>query len=257
MEFTGGWDSAAALVDGRWVERRPRHPRAEILLRRETHLMSWLAPRLPVPVPVPWVAQREPLVVRHELVPGEPFDPSVNNRPAVGLIGHQLGEFLRALHATPVDAAVRHGLASAAEVRRERAELLERFRTEVVPLLPGDRKSQALDLLESASDARTDTVVHGDLGPEHILTDGRSLTGVIDFGDAHIGDRALDLAWALHGAPSGFAHAVGTAYGVTDALREGALLWHRLGPWHEVLHGLDTATPELVRTGVGGVLSRL
>ncbi|MEU3378348.1 phosphotransferase [Streptomyces caelestis] len=34
-----------------------------------------------------------------------------------------------------------------------------------------------------------------------------ALTGVIDFGDAHIGDPAVDLAWALNGTSPAFAEA--------------------------------------------------
>lgn len=74
MSFSGGWDSAATLVDGRWVDRRPRRPEVADQLRRETRLMPWLAPRLPVPVPVPRVVNSDPLVVRHEYLPGEPID---------------------------------------------------------------------------------------------------------------------------------------------------------------------------------------
>lgn len=39
------------------------------------------------------------------------------------------------------------------------------------------------------------SVIHGDIEPPHILLDGTSFTGVIDFGDILIGDRACDLGW--------------------------------------------------------------
>ncbi|WP_158849772.1 phosphotransferase [Saccharothrix deserti] len=102
MDFDGGWDSLARLVDGRWVERRPRRPDVVEQLRRETRLMPWLAPRLPLPVPVPEVVSEEPFVVRHVLVPGEPLE--------IPEHGHQLGLFLRALHDCPADEAIRLGV---------------------------------------------------------------------------------------------------------------------------------------------------
>lgn len=46
-----------------------------------------------------------------------------------------------------------------------------------------------------------------DLGPGHLLAQDGALTGVIDFGDAHIGDPAVDLAWALNGTSPAFAEA--------------------------------------------------
>ncbi|WP_205826137.1 hypothetical protein [Microbispora catharanthi] len=42
-------------------------------LLMETRLMPWPAQRLPLPVPIPHVLRQEPLVVRHEMVAGEPL----------------------------------------------------------------------------------------------------------------------------------------------------------------------------------------
>ena len=38
-------------------------------------------------------------------------------------------------------------------------------------------------------------VIHADIEPPHILIDGTRFSGVIDFGDALIGDRACDFGW--------------------------------------------------------------
>ena len=35
-------------------------------------------------------------------------------------------------------------------------------------------------------------MIHGDLGAEHVFVDGDRISGVIDWGDAAIGDPALD-----------------------------------------------------------------
>lgn len=251
-DFPGGWDSEARLVDGRWVERRPRRPEVGRRLRRETRLMPWLAPQLPLLVPVPQPIPDEPYAVRHELVPGEPVaDPG----PAHG---RALGRFLRALHAAAPAEAVRQGAPAAEEAAAERAALAADFRARVLPLLPAELDRPARELLEALPACPADTLVHGDLGPEHVLGHGDALTGVIDFGDVHIGDPAIDLAWALHGTPRGFAEALAAEYGgVTPELRARSLIWHRLGPWHEVVYGLDVAGPETVRSGLAGTVSRL
>ncbi|UGT54618.1 aminoglycoside phosphotransferase family protein [Nocardia asteroides] len=251
MEFAQGWDSRAVLVAGRWVERRPRRPEVAEQLRRETRLMPWLAPRLPLPVPVPRLWSEIPLAVRHDLVPGRAIA-----SPGAGH-GRALGAFLRALHDSPAAEAIRHGLPSADRTRADRAAAVARFRADVVPLLPLPQRNPALAVLAAVAAAPADTVVHGDLGPEHVLVDGGRVSGVIDFGDVHLGDAANDLAWPLYGAPAEFAAAIAAAYGVTDELRERALLWHRLGPWYEVTHGMDIGDAEVVSAGVTGVLDRL
>lgn len=249
--FSDGWDSAARLVDGRWVERRPRRPEVNERLRMETRLMPWLAPQLPLPVPVPHVVSAEPLVVRHALVGGEPVD-----APGAGH-GRALGRFLRSLHAAdPVEAA-RLEAPDRRRVLGDRAALVADLRSRVLPLLAEDHHGPAEALLAAMDGLPTDTLVHADLGPAHVLGRDGSLTGVIDFSDAHLGDPAIDLSWTLHGTPRAFAEALATAYGVTPALRRRALLWHRIGPWHEVLHGLTTNDPVTVRSGLDGVLARL
>ncbi|MEV2270971.1 phosphotransferase [Nonomuraea africana] len=244
-----GWDSVATLVDGQWIDRRPRRPEVVELLVMETRLMPWLAPRLPLRVPVPRVIAVEPLVVRHEVVPGGPV------RELTAVQGRQMGGFLRALHQVDVVEAVGHGLPDAERTLREREAVLRRFREVVVPML-AERRA-AGELLEAVEGLPADTVVHADLGPEHLMAVDGELTGVIDFSDAHVGDRAIDLAWLLHGTPAPFAQALAEAYSVTEEERERALLWHRLGPWHEVLYGLDVADPATVESGLSGVRERL
>ncbi|WP_312877934.1 phosphotransferase [Lentzea indica] len=202
MTFLGeGWDSTADLVGGRWVERRPRRAEIGPQLVRESVVMPWLAPLLPLPVPVPVVVSREPLVVRHELVPGDELA-TLN-----AVQGRQLGEFLLALHAVPVEEAVRLGVGSMPLP-------VERFCDEV--RVPGGE-----ELLARIDGLPVDTLVHGDLGPEHVLGRDGVLTGVIDFGDLHVGDAAIDLAWALNSTPREFADALASAYGVTDAAGAG------------------------------------
>ncbi len=240
MTYLGeGWDSTAALVDGRWVDRRPRRPQIEAQLLRETVVMPWLAPLLPLPVPVPFVASTSPFVVRHEIVPGAEIATLTAEQ------GRQLGEFLLALHAVAVSEVARLGV-------RRRSLPVERFRAEVLPLVP-----EGAELLAALDGLPADTVVHGDIGPEHVLGSDGVLTGVIDFGDLHIGDPAVDLAWVLHSTPMEFAEAVVESYGVTDELRERALVWHRLGPWDEVLYGNDIGDPELAASGLAGVRARI
>ncbi|MEV6769644.1 phosphotransferase [Nocardia sp. NPDC051030] len=250
MEYSGGWDSSATLVDG-WVERRPRRPEVSAQLLRETVLMPWLAPRLPLRVPIPVVLSETPLVVRHALVSGDQIvAPSSEH-------GRAVGEFLEALHRSPVADAVAHGLLPAAHTKRDRLRNTDRLRVDVLPLIPVELREKAVAVLDAIADFPADTVVHGDLGPEHVLVDGDRVTGVIDFGDTHIGDAAVDLAWCLFDTPVEFAEAVGVAYGVTDALRERALVWHRLGPWYEVTYGLDIGDMAIARSGLEGLVDRL
>ncbi|WP_432849039.1 phosphotransferase [Amycolatopsis sp. CA-161197] len=235
-----GWDSVATLVDARWVERRPRRAEVRELLLRETRVMPWLSQRLPVRVPVPVVWREEPLVVRHELVSGGQADVLTTGH------GRVIGEFLRVLHAVDVGEAAARGV-----VATDRAEVLAEFADVVVPLVGG---AAVLDEIRAFP---VDAVVHADLGPEHVLVDKGQVSGVIDWSDLCVDDRARDLAWALFGASPAFALGVAEAYGVTEELHRRAWAWHRLGPWFEVTHGVAMGQPDLVESGLAGVRARL
>jgi aminoglycoside phosphotransferase (APT) family kinase protein len=251
-DFDNGWDTTATLVEGRWVDRTPRRPEVEPQVRREVALMPWLAPLLPLPVPVPRIVSQEPLTVRHALIIGEAC-------PGTSAAhGRVVGAFLRALHSVDTDQAVRSGARDAETSCAEAQEIRDRMAVDVLPLLPRPERAAGVALLERMSVPPPDPrLVHGDLGPQHIRVVGDEVTGVIDWGDCGLGDPALDLAWTRYGAGPVFAAALETAYSPeADVLARG-LDWHLLGPWHEVTYGLDTGQPSYVESGLAGAVRRL
>lgn len=240
-----GWDSKA-WTDGVWLYRDPRRPEVVPRLLAEADLLPWLAPQLPLPVPVPELTATG---VRHHLLPGT----SLVDAP----VGKALGSFLRALHEVDPAEAVHHGALAAETARAERSAVQARMAAEVLPRLPEDVRRPGEDLLAEIAQATYASLVHGDLGPDHILVTGDVVTGVIDWTDAHIGDPALDLSWLLYGAQQIVAEAVASSYEPDEDVKRRAFAWHRLGPWYEVLYGLDTERPELVESGLAGVIRRL
>jgi aminoglycoside phosphotransferase (APT) family kinase protein/8-oxo-dGTP pyrophosphatase MutT (NUDIX family) len=253
VEPEQGWDAMATVVEGRWLDRRPRYPDYEVQLRTETRLMPRLAPLLPLPVPVPVVLDEEPLRVRHVMIPGSPAPDGALDAEE----GRRLGEFLRCLHDLPVNIYVEAGVPDAVAARAELLATLERFLHRVRPLLPEELRESASELLRSVALRTPTTLVHGDVGPRHVLCEDGHITGVIDWSDAREADPALDLAWALYGTPEAFAEAVATAYGVTDDELARALAWYRLGPWYEVLWGLGPGGQEFTDSGLAGIVARL
>ncbi|GAA1030271.1 MULTISPECIES: phosphotransferase [Amycolatopsis] len=233
-----GWDSVATLVDGRWVERRPKRDEVRAWLLRETTVLPWLAPQLPLPVPIPVVWQENPLVVRRELVPGEPGELTADD-------GGALGRFLRALHSADVPKA------------RELGAVPEDLALDAVPPLLGPLADRARALLAEVEDYPADTVVHGDVGPEHVLKQDGRVSGVIDWSDVSIGDPARDLAWLLFGTSAECVAAFSAEYEVTPELRRRAWAWNQLGPWYEVTYGLENDRPDLVESGLAGTRARL
>jgi aminoglycoside phosphotransferase (APT) family kinase protein len=247
-----GWDMRATLVDGRWVDRSPRRADVVPQVRREVAVMPWLAPQLPLPVPVPRVVSEDPLVVRHAYVSGVPCP------GASAAHGRAVGEFLLALHAVDPAAAVDQGARDAAASFAAAQEVRDRMQEDVLPLLPSRVRAQGEALLRRMSvPPPAPRLVHGDLGPTHVLVVGDRVSGIIDWGDCCVGDPALDLAWTRFGAGPTFAQALDAAYDPADDVLARGRDWHLLGPWHEVVFGLESGRPGYVDSGLEGAVSRL
>jgi aminoglycoside phosphotransferase (APT) family kinase protein len=240
-----GWDSRVVDIAGRRILRIARNQWARDGYAVEAKLLPRLAPHLPVQVPMPLRRGERWTLTRR--IPGQ-----VIGSVAHSALGAEAAAFVAALHAFPVADA------RAAGVRDERREVdLKTFRELVLPLLGEDERDAGEQLLVEHERARFEPVlVHADLGPEHILVNGRRISGVIDWTDARIGDPAIDLAWPLYGAPAEFAATFAATYGVDGRLARRALVHHALGPWHEVVHGLRTDR-RWVATGLDGVRARL
>jgi aminoglycoside phosphotransferase (APT) family kinase protein/8-oxo-dGTP pyrophosphatase MutT (NUDIX family) len=254
VEPEQGWDSHAVIVEDRWVDRSPQRPDVGPRLRAEAAVLPRLAPLLPLAVPVPVVMEDDPLRVRHPIVRGEPCDPDALTADD----GRAVAELLLALHATSPEVYANSGIPDGETAFAHLLEVIDGMRERVLPLLPEDRRAEGAELLDAVAEPQTTRcLIHADLGPMHVLVvDGR-VHGVIDWSDMVVGDPALDLAWTLHGTPAAFADALATTYGVTGELRARSLLWRRLGPWYEVLGGVDFLGQEYVDSGLGGVLARL
>jgi aminoglycoside phosphotransferase (APT) family kinase protein len=238
VEIDDGWDYKVLILDGEWVLRIPRHRLALEELEKEIELLPTIADRLPVQVPRFAHVSHEPRYVVYPLIRGDRF---TDEDP------RGVRAFLDALHDIPLDEVAAPHPDWSDTYRRQADE----FRRVVLPLLDPDECARGEALLAEVEtlEGFAPALTHSDLGPEHLLVRAGRLVGVIDWGDARIGDPALDYAWLLNGP---FPH-----WDVDDELRRRALIYHRLGPWFEVHYGVFTEQPAWVRSGLEGVRSRL
>jgi aminoglycoside phosphotransferase (APT) family kinase protein len=236
VEIDDGYDFKVVIVDERWVVRMPRRAQVVEALEQEIALLPVLAASLPVAVPRFELVSHEPPFVVYRLLAG---------RPLVDEDSAGARAFLEALHAVETD--VLPPLDWIAAYRGNCAD----FERLVLPLLDVDERRRARGLFAEVETLAgfEPRVIHGDLGPSHLLVDGGRLRGVIDWGDARRGDPALDYAWLLNVPFPG--------WDVDDELRRRSRFYHRLGPWFEAHHGLLAGRDEHVAGGLAGIRTRL
>lgn len=230
-----GWDNVAFEVGGEWLFRFPRRALGAGCLLAELQALPHIAPNVPLAVPVPrFVGRPAPgfpaPFAGYRRLPGVTACCAALEPDARRALARPLGEFLRALHALDTAPLLAAGVGldtlERTGVERQAAKA-ERY---LVPLLEGPwadsarlgRRALQRALGELPPDssqvgAAQRTLVHGDLYGRHLLVDeGGRLSGVIDWGDVHIGDAALDLALASSFLPPAAHDELRAAYGGPD-----------------------------------------
>ncbi len=215
----GGWDNRVWRLGDELAVRLPRTPHAPALLRTEQRWLPVLAPRLPLPVPVP-VRTGEPCArfpkpwTVATWVLGEPGDRASISR--AGDAADALAGFLRALHQNaPNEAPANPGRGVSLGVLTHEFE--HKFPAVAANGTAGDVRAAWDDAVSAPGWAGPPVWLHGDLHPANVVVSGGALSGVLDFGDLCAGDPATDLsaAWLL--LPSGAAGRFLGAYARADA----------------------------------------
>jgi aminoglycoside phosphotransferase (APT) family kinase protein len=185
-----------------WVVRAPRTPVAATRLEREVRVLSEIRGCLPFVVPE--IAGTAPLPAGgrafvHPRIPGEPL--RLDAVSADGALALSLGRAIAGIHCLEprlvedADAPV-YGPEDLRE--RHLAELDRAAATGSVPVPLLSRWEKALE--EAGAWRFVPCCVHGDLAAENVLVDGDEVTGILDWGEAHVADPADDLGWLAIGA---------------------------------------------------------
>ncbi|QFY13233.1 phosphotransferase [Nonomuraea phyllanthi] len=214
-----GWDNQMWRLGDDLAVRLPWATRdADELLRKEHAWLPVLAPRLPLPVPVPQcLGEPSALFPRPWIVTtwvaGEPADRAPVTRAEEA--ADALAAFLTALHRpVPDDApAGRFGRGGSLADGSERFAKQLASATEL-RLVPDPDAVRAVwdDAAVAPGWAGPPVWLHADLHPANVLTADGAICGVVDFSDLCAGDPAVDLAAAWSLLPDGAVDRFHAAY---------------------------------------------
>jgi aminoglycoside 2''-phosphotransferase len=258
-----GWDTLALDINDDFIFRFPRRPELEAQLEKEIDLLSLLGKALPARVPQVEFACRKSAGDEHTLL-GYPKIQGIG-LDAVPMVSRaverQLGEFLTALHRYPIEGvlAILGGPIGPQDWHKQYEETYAWIQKFAFPLLPlPDRLATSLlwEVFLSSEDnfSFQPALIHGDLEPEHILCepDGSAITGIIDWGDARLGDAALDFAglFFLGGEPLVDRTLSFYQGQVDDTFRRRVRFYHNIAPFYEIRYALDIGDGTLLRRAI-------
>lgn len=217
----GGWDNQLWRVGEELAIRLPLTGRASELLRKEYRWLPALAPRLPLPAPVPLrigvpsAAFPRPWTVV-SWVPGTPADHSPVSIERGLHSADTLAEFLGALH-LPAPAEAPFNPMRPVQLSALAGPVEEQIRSTAPADAADDVRRVWDEALSAPGWAGPPRWVHADLHPANVVVADSTLTGVIDFGDLCAGDPAVDLASAWVLLPSGASARFFATYARTGA----------------------------------------
>lgn len=201
IRFLGsGWDNQAFLVDERWVFRFPHRQLAVELIAKETRWLPELAKRLPLQTSAAvWIGEPSARFPHpfagSTFIPGESLDQiSVADERR---LAHQLGQFLRELHDVPITESAPHDELRRADISYRIELLQKRLLADDFNHIERSTMQRAFEVSQAAKPSPIRSWVHGDLYPRHVIVENDQVSGIIDWGDMHVGDPAIDASMAF------------------------------------------------------------
>jgi aminoglycoside phosphotransferase (APT) family kinase protein len=238
-----GLENAVYEVDGDlivrcWSEDSPRLRSAAV--RREARLLEVAASRSTVPVPTPVVVDPHAGLLAYRKIVGVPL-----RIAEVTAHARVLAAFLNRLHGTyvtTIDQVVARDDRSLEQWRDEAHEHYGR----IGEYLPASARRSVEIFLTASLPHPSDRSVfcHLGLGAEHILMDPATdaITGVIDWSEAAIADRARDFARIYCDLGPAMHDALVASYrgGFDDDTRERTVFYARCTLLEDIANGLDS-----------------
>lgn len=256
-----GMDNAVFRA-GEIVFRFPVRRVADEIMATEIAVVPALAPHLPLPV-AHAILRGKPAAeypfhfAGFRYLEGTPFPDAGLSHDEQAALAQPLAAFLKSLHGLNAE---RLGVAASlphdtiARLDHGRRYPLTESRLLALRGLVNDEDARAvLEFMRDAAPRDREgerCIVHGDLYAQHLLVDsGHRLAGVIDWGDVHFGNPALDLAAAFYILPADTLAEFFTLYGDADE-RTIALAAYRAAYHGALVATADWAEPAFLAAGL-------
>jgi aminoglycoside 2''-phosphotransferase len=220
----------------------------------------------PMSIPNPIYHVRDPLTgtlqcMGYPLLPGQPlwraaFD-AIADEPALDRLAAQLAGFLRTLHTLPPTTLGSDVLVK--DMPETWAAMHGEFQAQLYPHMRPDAREAVTQLFMALLDDLEHNPVqlvlrHGDFGTANILYDPQTLhiTGIIDFGFAGLGDRAVDIAGLAASYGEAFVMRCAAIYPEIAQMLPRARLYRGTFVLQQALYALRDGNPADFQDGMAG-----
>jgi aminoglycoside 2''-phosphotransferase len=263
LNTADGQFNSIVVVNGELIFRFSRSEHVAADYARHDALLSFLAPQLPLPIPVPRYRSAANMpwqqrCIGYQRIPGEPLYEealdAIGNPAERRAMAEQLARFLRALHQIPV-ARMPIELPIQDSITDWDA-LYQGIRTHLFPSMRPAAQAWTVAHFEGLLDHvryqhYQPCLRHGDFGGSNILYDPTTsrISGIIDFDSTGLGDPAADVA-ALSGYGAEFFAWCLESYPEMQTMLERAAFYRGTFALQEAYYGLRDGNQEAFEHGI-------
>jgi aminoglycoside 2''-phosphotransferase len=269
LPITRGWDSFVLEVNDELIFRFPMREDVIEYLQKEIRLLPVLESALSTPIPhFDYLGHGDEnypfMFVGYRKLGGLALEDVSITSEQLAALAPALATVLDELHSFPVAQAVQAGVQehTPSQWRERYQERYADLQVRVFPLLDKELRTKSVQIWEGflrdeAIFAFQPVLIHCDLACEHIFCDLLSgvLSGVIDWGDATIGDPAMDFVGLHNGRGREFTEHVMARYKCTvdTAFWKRMDFYLRYGPFAELLYGAYGGSEKFISKGIEGL----
>ncbi|WP_166704837.1 aminoglycoside phosphotransferase family protein [Bacillus albus] len=250
-----GWDNVAVIVNDELLFRFPRKQEYAMRIPLEKELCTLLSYSLhEIKVPHYHLLYRNdadavPLCSYYTLIHGEPLKTDTVTKledKELKTIITQLAAFLTTLHSIPLKQGTTLGFPVEKTLTywKELQTKLNQYVTNSLTSLQHSSLNRLFENFFTCIDTSTfqNTIIHADFTHHHILFDkqNKTISGIIDFGDAQMGDPAFDFAGLYYDFGQEFTTSVYEQYNMLISHHD-PLLIHRITTFYQyspLLHNI-------------------
>ncbi|TGB04871.1 phosphotransferase [Halobacillus salinus] len=225
IELIGtGFDHTVYAVNHQYAFRFPRRKMGYEAMLTESNVLHQLVNcNLPIPIPQPvysgQASQDDFPFVGFTLLEGNVLTDE-DDTALVSKEGKRLGQFLKHLHSLNVTAPPDHLNRLSIKVRKPKLIHALQHVQSFLPKAVSNQLNCFLTNITTSSNPKGTTFVHGDFHPKNVVVKNGFISGIIDWGDAHIGHPAIDLAFIFMAIPGENREDFFNEYGAIDKQTE-------------------------------------
>lgn len=247
-----GLNNDVIEINNELIFRFPKHKKSVEKLSKESKVLNLIKDYITLDIPKVFYHDRE--VIGYFMICGIPLRKEILKeleRGTIELVSRQLAIFLRELHSIPKQKILDSDIPKSEipSKHEDWLDLYQRLQDNIFPRFSSSTQLRVKKHFESFLEDKSNfdyelKLIHGYLGGEHILFNKKKkrVGGIIDFGNAGLGDPAMDIAVLIYNYGEDFLSNIYQTYPKITLYLNRAKFYIELFEFPEVFSGIRSQT---------------